>query len=213
MLKLLIGNKNYSSWSLRAWLALKQTGAPFEEVLIPLDQPTTAQELGRRSPSGRVPCLVDGPLAIWDSLAICEHLAERFPHAGLWPVDPAARAIARSVSAEMHSGFPTVRAQMSMDLRATRPTPPSSAALAQELTRIQALWADCLQRFGQGGPFLFGDACVADAMFAPVVSRFRTYGVPLEGRLSTYADAVWALPAMQEWAAAARAEPWELPNH
>jgi glutathione S-transferase len=213
MLKLVIGNKNYSSWSLRAWLALKQTGAPFEEVLIPLDQPTTAREIAQRSPSGRVPCLIDGTLAIWDSLAICEHLAERFPDAGLWPKDPAARAIARSVSAEMHSGFPTVRAQMGMDLRATRPTPHSSPALALELARIQALWADCLQRFGQGGAFLFGEACVADAMFAPVVSRFRTYGVPLQGPLATYADAVWTLPAMQEWAAAARAEPWELPNH
>ena len=142
-----------------------------------------------------MPCLVDG----WDSLAICEHLAERFPNAGLWPVDPAARAIARSVSAEMHSGFPTVRAQMSMDLRATRPTPPSSAALAQELARIQALWADCLRRFGQGGPFLFGEFSIPDAYFAPVVARLRTYGAPVPAAISAYMERVWASRGVSAW--------------
>lgn len=207
-LTLVIGTKRFSSWSLRPWLALKMAGAAFDEIEITLRQPETKAEILKHSPSGKVPLLKDGPLSIWDSLAICEYLAERFPEAGLWPEDPAARAVARSVSAEMHSGFPNLRNACSMDVCVTIPlaeVPPEVQApeVQAEVERIQALWGDCRRRFGQGGPFLFGRFSIADAMYAPVVTRFTTFAIPMDATAQAYADAIWALPAMREWQAAA----------
>ena len=202
-----IGNKNYSSWSLRGWLMLKQSGASFEEVVIPLRETTTRTTILRHSPSGRVPALQQGELVIWESLAIGEYLADRFPEAGLWPADPAARGVARSVSAEMHSGFAALRSHLPMNMRSTfagRGVTPEAQA---DINRISALWRDCRKRFGEGGKFLFGNPTIADAMYAPVVSRFRTYKVALDEEAQLYADAVWAWPPMQEWAIAAGNEP------
>jgi glutathione S-transferase len=202
-----IGNKNYSSWSLRGWLMLKQSGAAFEEVVIPLRETQTRTTILRHSPSGRVPALERGELVIWESLAIGEYLADRFPDAGLWPADPAARGVARAVSAEMHAGFSALRSHLPMNIRSTfagRGLTPEAQA---DINRVTALWRDCRKRFGQDGLFLFGPPTIADAMYAPVVSRFRTYKVALDEEAQLYADAVWALPAMQEWATAASHEP------
>ena len=202
-----IGNKNYSSWSLRAWLMLKQSGARFEEVLVPLREATTRTTILRHSPSGRVPALHHGELVLWESLAIGEYLAERFPAARLWPEEPEGRAVARAVSAEMHAGFSALRSHLPMNMRssfAARGVTPEAQA---DINRVTALWRDCRKRFGAEGKFLFGDITIADAMYAPVVSRFRTYRLALEEEAQRYADAVWALPALQEWAAAAGNEP------
>ena len=207
---LVIGNKNYSSWSLRPWLAMKVAGIPFAEHRIPLYGPGSKDQILVYSPAGKVPCLADGDLRVWDSLSICEYLAEKHP--GLWPQDPAARALARSVSAEMHSGFMNLRAKMSMNIRKRYPglgrTPESMADVA----RIVSLWSDCRARYGKGGRFLFGAFSIADAMYAPVVLRFRTYEVELPADCRAYSDAVLALPAMQDWIAAAMAETESLPQ-
>ncbi|MBD1937929.1 glutathione S-transferase family protein [Microcoleus sp. FACHB-68] len=205
-LTLVIGNKNYSSWSLRAWLAVKQAGVDFTEVRIPLQTPTSQQEILRYSPSGKVPFLQHGEVRVWDSLAICEYVAEQFAPA-FWPENPAARAIARSISAEMHAGFPNLRENMSMNCRARLPGKGMETGVREEIDRITAIWRECRQNFGSGGDLLFGHFTLADAMFAPVVSRFVTYDVKLEPVAKDYADAIWALPAMQEWVAAAQAEP------
>ena len=205
---LVIGNKNYSSWSLRAWLALRLGRVDFEEVRIALDQPQTKSEILARSPSGKVPCLIDGPLVVWDSLAICETVNERCVAGTLWPADAHARAQARAVSAEMHSGFAALRTHMPMDIRAHRPERGAKALqrsdVAADVARIQSIWTDCLSR--SSGPLLFGRFTIADAFYAPVVTRFRTYGVALSPVLSAYCDAVLALPAMREWVEAAQAE-------
>ncbi|HTN49585.1 MAG TPA: glutathione S-transferase family protein [Burkholderiaceae bacterium] len=205
---LVIGNKNYSSWSLRPWLALRHAGVAFDELRIVLDQPSTKAEILRRSPSGKVPCLIDGSLVVWDSLAICETANERYLAGALWPTDADARAHARAVSAEMHSGFAALRTHMPMDIRSSRPDQGASTAqradVAADIVRIQALWTDCLER--SGGPLLYGRFSIADAFFAPVVTRFRTYGVSLPTALSAYADRILALPAMRQWVEAARAE-------
>jgi glutathione S-transferase len=205
---LVIGNKNYSSWSLRAWLALRLGRVDFEEVRIALDQPQTKSEILARSPSGKVPCLIDGPLVVWDSLAICETVNERCVAGTLWPADADARAQARAVSAEMHSGFAALRTHMPMDIRAHRPergaTTLQRSDVAADVARIQSIWTDCLSR--SSGPLLFGRFTIADAFYAPVVTRFRTYGVALSPVLSAYCDAVLALPAMREWVEAAQAE-------
>ena len=209
-LTLVIGNKNYSSWSLRPWLAMKVAGIPFAEHRIPLYGPGSKAQILAYSPAGKVPCLADGDLRVWDSLSICEYLAEKHP--GLWPQDPAARALARSVSAEMHSGFANLRAKMSMNIRKRYPglgrTPESMADVA----RIVSLWSDCRARYGKGGRFLFGAFSIADAMYAPVVLRFRTFEVELPADCRAYSDAVLALPAMQDWIAAAMAETESLPQ-
>lgn len=211
---IVLGNKAYSSWSLRAWLVLKQTGAPFEELVIPLDRPETKAQILRHSPSGRVPALeVDGR-AIWDSLAITEYLHENFPEAGIWPNDLEARAPARAVVAEMHAGFATLRSELPMDLRrstpAQAPGPGPSGELGADIARIVGIWNDCRARFGGAGDFLFGDFCAADAFYAPVATRFATYGIALDGPAATYRDAVLAWPAMRDWIAAAKAEPWVI---
>jgi glutathione S-transferase len=205
-LTLAIGNKNYSSWSLRPWLVLRQAGIPFDEVYIPLYRPDSAAALAKWSPSGKVPALHDGDVRVWDSLAICETLAERFPDKQLWPHDAAARAVARSISAEMHSGFGALRQHMSMNIRARWPGQGRTAESLADVERILTIWNDCRTRFGQGGDFLFGRFSIADAMYAPVVLRFQTYGVALTGAAKDYADSVLALPALTAWVADAVAE-------
>jgi glutathione S-transferase len=206
-LTLIIGSKAYSSWSLRPWLALDQIGVPFEEKLIILDEPDTAARIKQHSPSGRVPSLVDGALTVWDSLAIIEYLAEKFPQAGLWPSDATARATARAVCAEMHSGFAALRTNMPFDIRSDRSGQGRAPGVAEDIARVCELWRDCRARFGQGGPFLFGQRSAADAFYAPVVSRFTTYGVEVDPIARAYMDAVWSLPAMQRWKAEAAPEP------
>jgi glutathione S-transferase len=207
-LTIIIGNKNYSSWSLRAWLALKHTGADFDEILIALDLPDTLQKLQENSPTAKVPVLKTPDGDIWDSLAIAEYLAESFPTAGLWPNNPAARAHARAVSAEMHSGFVTVRTLMPMDLRSTLPMPEPTGALDREISRLDSLWQECREKFGQDGPFLYGAFTIADCMFAPVVGRFASYSTDISAVSKAYIQAVLKYPGMAEWIANAREEPW-----
>lgn len=209
-LTLVIGNKNYSSWSLRAWLALNHTGTPFEEVVVPLYEAGSTAAITRYSPSGKVPVLRDGDVTVWESLAICEYLAEKFPDKGLWPRDGAARAVARAISNEMHAGFRALRDTMVMNIRAKGRKVEMGDAVTGEIQRIADIWAAARAKFGAGGPFLFGTFTIADAMYAPVVTRFRTYGVALEGEAKTYADAVWDMPAMQTVRKAAAAEPWVI---
>lgn len=195
---LVIGNKNYSSWSLRPWLAMKALGIAFEEKRIPLDQPSTKQDMLKHNPAGKVPCLIDGANAVWDSLAIIEYLAEKRPE--LWPADAAARARARSISAEMHSGFVAVRTHMPMNVRNRYPGKGRNAEVDAELARIDQIWSAAKK------PLLFGAFSAADAMFAPVVFRFRTYQPPLSAAGRAYMEAMLALPAMREWSAAAERE-------
>lgn len=205
---LILGNKNYSSWSLRPWLAMKQTGAAFDEIVIGIGKGDTAERIGAHSPSRKVPALKHGKVTVWESLAICEYLAELFPTAALWPADRGARAMARSAVTEMHAGFAALRSTMPMNLRRRLKEPRLGWApeVVADVGRIVDLWSDCRARFGQGGPFLFGAFTVADAMFAPVVGRFRTYRVTLPETAQAYCDAVWAWPAMREWVAAAATE-------
>ena len=205
-LTLVIANKNYSSWSLRPWLLLKQFGIAFDEVLIPLDQPDTAQRIRENSPSGRVPVLRDGNITVWDSLAISEYLAEKFPQHPFWPMSVEARARARSVSAEMHSGFGTLRENMTMNCRKHLPGKGRAPGVQQDIDRITEIWRDCRTRYGAGGDMLFGKFSIADAMFAPVTFRFVTYGVDTDPVSAAYIKAVQALAPMQDWLAAARAE-------
>lgn len=209
-MRLIIGNKNYSSWSLRPWLAMKVAGIAFDEHRIPLYGPGSKEQILAYSPAGKVPCLVDGALRVWDSLAICEYLAEKHP--GLWPQDPAARAVARSISAEMHSGFANLRTHMSMNIRKRHPGKGRTPESLADVARIVAMWSDCRARHGKEGPYLFGKFSIADAMYAPVVLRFRTYEVELPADCRAYADAILALPAMQDWIAAAGAEAETLPQ-
>ena len=201
---LVIANKNYSSWSLRAWLALAQAGIRFDEVRIPLGTPETKARLLGYSGAGKVPVLIDGNAKVWESIAICEYAAERWPEKRLWPADRAARGHARAVAAEMHAGFVALREAMPMNCRGRYPGKGRNPAVDADIARIQALWGDCLKRYG--GPFLFGAFSIADAMYAPVVSRFLTYDVKLAGALEQYAQAVLDLAALKEWYAAAAAE-------
>jgi glutathione S-transferase len=204
---LYVGNRNYSSWSIRGSLLLRQSGIDCEEVVIPLDTDEGNAMLERVSPSRRVPVLHYDGLVIWDSMAIAEFLHERAPSAGLWPPEPDARAHARSISAEMHSGFSELRAKLPMDIRAKRKVPISAQA-RRDIERIEAIWTSCRQLYGAEGDYLFGSWCAADAMFAPVVSRFRTYGVTLGALAQAYADTVWEWPAFASLVAEAHEEPW-----
>lgn len=206
---LYVGNRNYSSWSIRGSLLVRQSGLDCEEVVIPLDRDETRAQIEAVSPSGRVPVLHAEGLVVWDSLAIAEFLHERYPAAGLWPAASAARALARSVSAQMHSAFAALRSQMPMDVRG-RHSVPRTAELAADIARVDALWVACRTRYGQGGPYLFGAWSAADAMYAPVVSRFRTFGVRLSLVADAYAAAVWRWPAFASLAVEAAAEPWSL---
>jgi glutathione S-transferase len=207
---LYVGEKNYSSWSLRAWLLLRGAGIPFREEFVSLADDSGKQARFAKLPAGRVPALEDGDVKVWDSLAIAEYLAEQHP--GLWPADRAARAWARAICAEMHSGFTALRSEMSMDVRARRPQRKRSPALLADLARIEAIWNETRQRFGAGGPLLFGTFTIADAFFAPVAFRFRTYGVELPGEAGAYQRAVLALPAAREWEAGGRDDA-TLPDH
>ncbi len=211
-LKLIIGNKNYSSWSFRPWIAMKVAGIPFDEEVISLNAEDFKARIGSISGTGKVPTLIDGGIRVWESLAILEYLAEKFPAAGLWPADPQARALARAISSEMHSGFLPLRRHLPMNMwrpvKRRELTPEAEA----NVLRIEAMWTDCRNRYGQGGAFLFGRFGAADAMYAPVVSRFHTYAVELSAVARGYIEAVLALPAWAEWRAAALVEPWVLPE-
>jgi glutathione S-transferase len=203
---LVIGNKNYSSWSLRAWLAMKQAGIEFDEVRVPLFEDGYKARIENYSPAGKVPVLVAGKLAIWDSLAICEFLAERHPEQRLWPADLAARAQARAICAEMHAGFLALRNAMPMNIRSSHPGKGMTPEVKRDIDRITAMWEQCRKTCGSGGELLFGQFTAADAFYAPVASRFQTYAVTLPPVAHAYADAVLRLSAMQEWMAAARQE-------
>ena len=206
-LTLVIGNKNYSSWSMRPWLALKACDIAFDEVSIPLyTGDADKQRILKFSRAGKVPVLVDGDVTIWDSLAIIEYIAERFPEARLWPEHAASRAHARSVSAEMHSGFAALRNECGMNLHRPVGAKALSADARADIARIQESWAECRARYGKGGPYLFGAFSAADAMYAPVVHRFRTYAIELTSAVRAYMDAMLALPAFQEWTRAGLAE-------
>jgi glutathione S-transferase len=209
-LTLVIGNKNYSSWSLRPWLALKQAGQSFDEVLVVLRRPETKAEILLHSAAGKLPVLKHGDLTIWDSLAICEYIAETWPEAKLLPGDARARAVARSVMNEMHSGFASLRNDLPMDIHklsaAAKAGVTPSEATRLDIARVQQIWQDCRGRFGQAGDFLFGDFTIADAMYAPVATRFRSYGVSMDPVSEAYVTAIYALPAMQDWCAAAAKE-------
>jgi glutathione S-transferase len=207
-----IGNKNYSSWSLRGWLMARIAGIEFEEIVIPLDLPETQAAIRKHSPSGRVPVLLHRGLAVWDSLAIAEYLNDIKPEVGLWPASAAARAHARSISTEMHAGFMELRNNMPMNIRASYPGKGMTPAVRADIERITSIWRDCRKRFSgafqKDDGFLFGAFGAADAMFAPVVTRFRTYGVKLDTDSDAYCNAVLAQPAMKEWIDAAKHEPW-----
>jgi glutathione S-transferase len=206
-LTLVIGNKNYSSWSMRPWLALKAANIAFDEVFIPLyTGEADKNRLLAFTPAGKVPVLVDGDVTIWDSLAIIEYAAERFPEGRLWPQDRACRAHARSISAEMHSGFAALRNECGMNLHRPVGAIDLSADARADIARIQQIWIDCRERYGQLGPFLFGSFCGADAMFAPVVHRFRTYAIEVEPEVRDYMEAMMSLPAFVEWTRAGLAE-------
>jgi glutathione S-transferase len=206
-LTLVIGNKNYSSWSLRPWLFLRHHAVPFLEIRIALDQPDTAARIADYSPAGRVPVLLDGSATVWESLAICEHVAERCAIADAWPADPAARALARALAHEMHAGFPDLRRELPMNCRAGRRRVALSPAAQRDVDRVMRAWTDCRQRFGVEGPWLFGGFSITDAMFAPVALRFRTYGLPMPEVVAGFTEAVLAHPAVADWIGAARLEP------
>ena len=204
--KLIIGNKNYSSWSLRSWLLLKEVGIPFEEHRIALDTPTATNDIKCFSAAGCVPVLQLDGVTVWDTLAIAETVAERWPEKNLWPTDPAARAHARAICAEMHSGFPNLRSCMPMNCRAMGRKVPLPDELGDDIDRIIAIWAECHRKYGDLGGWLFGDFSVADAMFAPVVLRFRTYGINLPESAGFYPHRLLESEAMQEWLLAAESE-------
>ena len=208
-LTLVIGNRNYSSWSLRAWLALRHAGIPFRERLIRLSHEGWEEAIGTVSPSRRVPVLFDGGRAIWESLAILEYAHELYPEAGLWPADRDARAQARAVACEMHAGFSALRTHMPMNLRRRDLKGKGRGpGVADDIDRICGIWRDCRARYGAGGAFLFGAFGAADAMFAPVATRLESYGVHLDDTCAAYSRAVLTLPAFVEWRDAAIREPW-----
>jgi glutathione S-transferase len=214
-MKLVIGNKAYSSWSLRPWIAMRQLGLAFEEVLVPLQQPGTRDEILKHTPNGLVPALVDGDITVFETIAILEYLNDHYANGTLWPQERSARAHARSVAAEMHGGFAAFRRDCPFNIRrAVKKHIPSPDGM-RAAERIDAIWQDCRARFGGsqergGGPFLFGAFSAADAMYAPVVNRFHIYDVPRSGVAQAYMEAVMALPAWAEWAAAAAAETWVI---
>jgi glutathione S-transferase len=215
-LKLVIGNKNYSSWSFRPWIALTASHIAFEEILIPFGEPignpAFKAEIRRYTPADKVPVLIDGDVHVWETLAILEYLAERFPQARLWPADVGARAHARAIASEMHAGFAALRQHCAMNMRrpVTRRELPTQ--VRDNVARIDAMWTDCRNRFGAGGRFLFGHFTAADAMYAPVVSRFRTYDVEIGAAAQAYMSAMMGLPAWAAWEDAARKETWIVPE-
>lgn len=213
MLKLVIANKLYSSWSLRPWLVLTAFAIPFDEIVIPLRAPDSRSRVLEYSPSGKVPALIDGEITVWESLAIIEYLAEKFPNRAIWPKDAKARAHARSISNEMHAGFQALRQGCPMHLGARFATPPLTEALKASIDRVEDIWSEARNRFGAGGPFLYGAFSAADAMYAPVVTRFYTFQIPVREATQMYMDAVLAHPAFVAWRDAALAEPWKIPDY
>ena len=209
-LTLILGNKNYSSWSLRPWIAMRNAGIDFDETVIPLYEPGSLERILKYSPAGKVPVLLDGDRAVWESLAILEYLAEKFPQAGLWPADVNARAHARSIANEMHGGFRALRHNCPMNMWLPVKKRPQPEEVMANVRRIDALWSDCRARFGGGGPFLFGAFGAADAMYAPVVARFHNYGIEVGAVARAYMAAVMALPAWDEWRAAGLRETWVM---
>jgi len=205
-LELVIGNKTYSGWSLRPWLALKHAGARFDEHRIALYVAGSKERLLQHSPAGKVPVLKQGPITVWDSLAICEYVAEQFPAAELWPAGSADRAHARSICAEMHSGFTAIRNAMPFNCRAVGRHVPITPDVRSEIDRLQALWQECRTGYGKGGPWLFGQFTIADAMYAPVALRFITYGVTLKGAAQTYVETVQGDLPVKEWIVSAESE-------
>jgi glutathione S-transferase len=216
LLKLIIGNKAYSSWSLRGWLACKQSGLPFEEITVPLfDEEWNKRIEGDEfAPSGgKVPILWEDQAVIWDSLAIVEWLADKTDRARFWPRDETARGMARSMAAEMHSSYPNIRRDLPMNVRRQFPTPNLSDAVRNEMARIFELWAQARARHGSGGPYLFGDFGAVDIMFAPVVTRFVTYSIPVPRFAAAYMEAILDMPWMREWIEAAQVEPWVIEQY
>jgi glutathione S-transferase len=210
-LHLIIGNKNYSSWSLRPWVLMSCLGVEFRETIVPLDTPEFKGQIARYSPTGRVPVLQHGELTIWDSLAICEYVAELTGRG--WPASREARAVARSVCAEMHSGFAQLRSDFPMNARARGRRIPIGAQLKADIERVETIWNSCRSRFGQGtGPWLFGEYSVADAMYAPVVLRFNTYAAPLGETTRAYIATAVQEPSLQRWLKASEEESWTLPH-
>jgi len=210
---IVIGNKRYSSWSLRAWILLKHLGVDFDETVIPLRQADTRAKILAHSPGGKVPVLKDGDIVVWETLAIGEHLAEAFPKAGLWPEDRAARAHARAIASEMHAGFQALRRDMPMITPTERPGVGHSPEALADAQRVQEIWREARAKFGAGGPFLFGRFGVADAMYAPVVVRFRTYAPPLDAVARAYVEAMWNFAPMRAWIDGARAESWRIAEY
>lgn len=211
-LKLVVGNKNYSSWSMRPWMALKIGNIAFDERVLHLDDPGFKPKMAKLTPVGKVPVLIDGDRHIWESLAIIEYAAEKFPDANLWPAEPGARAHARVICSEMHAGFTSLRRHCPMNMRRPPQRRELTPEVQKDVARIEAMWRDCRAGFGKGGPFLFGTAGAAEAMYAPVVSRFHTYDIDVGADTRTYMNTVMALPAWTEWEKAARAEEWVLPR-
>jgi glutathione S-transferase len=211
-LRLIIGNKNYSSWSFRPWLAMKVAGIAFEETLLPLDAADFKAKLATLGGAGKVPLLIDGEIRVWESLAILEYLADKFPAAGLWPREPAARAHARAVACEMHSGFSSLRSLLPMNIHRPVIRRPLDAGATADVARIQSIWSESRDRFGASGPFLYGAFGAADAMYAPVVSRFHTYAVEVGAVARAYMAAMMSLPAWIEWRDVARHETSVLPH-
>lgn len=216
MLKLVIANKCYSSWSFRPWLLLTEFGIPFEEVQIPFGptfgDPVWLRAISAFTPAGKVPALLDGDVQVWESLAIIDHVADTRPDLPIWPRERAARAMARSIAAEMHAGFQALRSACPMNLGKIHPTRDRGEAVARDAARIQDIWRAAREKHGAGGPFLFGAFSAADAMFAPVVSRFVTYSIPLDPAVAPYAEAIQETKGYRSWRAAAHAEPWIMPE-
>jgi len=212
-LKLILGNKNYSSWSLRPWIAMRHAGIAFDEEVIPLYEPGSAEKILKYSPTRKVPVLLDGDMIVWETLAILEHISERFPKAQLWPSDVKARAHARALSSEMHAGFAPLRKHCPMNMRRVGRKRELTAEVAADVRRIETIWTDCRARFGAGGPFLFGSFGAADAMYAPVVSRFASYAIGVGAAAEAYMAAVMNLPAYKEWREAGVAEAWIMPGN
>lgn len=212
-LKLVIANKRYSSWSMRPWLVMRAFGIPFDELVVPLRTPQTKEMIARLSPSGKVPVLIDGDALVWESLAIIEYLAEKFPTVAIWPKDVFARAQARSISNEMHGGFLPLRQALPMNLAKRFRTPQMSEDVQANVARIEQLWRETTAEFAGRGSYLLGDFSAADAMFAPVVTRLDTYQIPVAPDTRRYMDAVLAHPAFLAWKAGAQAEPWTIPDY
>ncbi len=211
-LHLIIANKNYSSWSLRPWMAMAMAGLDFDESMIPLDMPATKKQIAEHSPAGRLPVLRHGRITVWETLAILEYLAETYPEKNLWPKSKPTRAMARAVSNEMHAGFSSLRNACPMNLRRPPKAVPLNDATRADIARIEEIWRDCRKTYGKGGKFLFGKFSNADAMFAPVVTRFETYAIPVAKDTKAYMDTVMTTKAFQAWKSAALKETWIVPH-